>query len=82
MFEDNFPPNLKICLVHNVRGHVCNIFEDKLKPCSKTCLHYVNIYVYTMLEYMFTPYLKISFHNVGGHVCNIFGDKFLPLNIL
>ena len=81
MFENMFPPNLKICL-HNVRGHVCNIFEDKLKPCSKTCFHRVYIDVYTMLKCIFQPYLKIFFHNVGGHVCNIFGDIFLPLDIL
>ena len=75
MLEHMFPPDLKICL-HNVRGHVCNIFEDKLKPCSKTCFHRVYIDVYTILKCMFQPYLKISFHNVGGHVCNIFGDKY------
>ena len=52
------------------------MFGHNFKPCLKTCLQHVYINVYTILEHMFPPDLKICLHNVREHLCNMFGDKF------
>ena len=71
-------PYLKICLIYarghvqicllNIRGYVCNMFRDKLKPCLKTHLHHVYIYVCQLLVSIVALF-KVGFLNYMTVYC-------------